>query len=300
MRGFITESGRWRPGGDQEVVGGSPVLAALRQPREHAPDASWISWSDDAERVTVRFDLDVVDPDSLQALLDRVQSDRRPVTLIYRHGTAWAGESADDGRRCADALDRLFSARGVLTLPPFSAAPRSLDWVDAANDPLLAEGLRLWEGSGGLIGDSVPGFDGLVQRSQLSMPDADGVATFIFVGRWCTSAHIWGETWAADAPGDSAVPDLPFERKANSVYAKVMETDLPECHEVFALIHRADGVPTWVPYRRLVLPCRLKTGAPVFNCLTSFWEPGLAGFTALGMSGRSDPRGRSIPGNHRA
>ncbi len=94
----------------------------------------------------------------------------------------------------------------------------------------------------------------------------------LYVGPYSPPAIVFGTDWAKCAAGKPGVPDRDFELAVNAVYWQVMSGQEPAYHEICGTIRPPNRPPLHVNYRRLVVPCRLRTGKPVVACLSEFVE----------------------------
>ena len=106
----------------------------------------------------------------------------------------------------------------------------------------------------------------------------------LYVGHESPSATVFGTDWARRASGEPGVPDCDFERAVNAVYWQVVSSREPAYAEISAMIHPPNRRAVYLTYRRLIVPCQLRTGAPVLAGFTEFVEPpggrGARGFDA--------------------
>ncbi|MCG8357862.1 MAG: hypothetical protein MI920_20035 [Kiloniellales bacterium] len=270
---WISETGRIDEASQQLLpVAKAPHLGAIQLASETAFDFGFIGLSGSHNGVTVRLDLAKASNQALECLTGLLERDLRETTLIYKRHGGWIGEGCDSGVAAAERLECLASVGNLHRMDLAVIEERDLDWLTSGNaDGFLLDCFRLWEASDGVISDGIDGLERILSRSQLTVQTAEGKApTFIFVGECSTSALIWGRRWAAAAIGSSSVPDSDYDARVTAAYRAVLETGQPAVHCVTARIKRSDGVQIWVPYQRLILPCRMHDGRPLFNCATAF------------------------------
>ncbi len=254
------------------TVESCPIRGIIKQASTPEIDRGEVGISWNLRQVAVRLCLDRVTAPALAAALNRLEDSRREAVLIYRYRGAWTGERVAGGVPAAERLSAIHAARAVAHVPLFQTElPLSALEAKGAN-PLLRLGLEFWRRGAGVFDESLPGFDWLLMRSQLSVPVAGRCATrFVFVGPESSAAVVWGRRWCTkEAPFSNSVPDQDFDARVVGIYDRVRQDGEPRLHRLLALIRKYDGEFAWVPYHRLLLPLRFANGAPVFNCLVTF------------------------------
>lgn len=135
----------------------------------------------------------------------------------------------------------------------------------------VTAGWDWWNRTGGNLSRYDDNLELLLPRLQLCVVvRPQDPPPMLYVGAESTSAHVFGAEWAAHVVGAPGIPDAAFEYAVNDVYARVLRTQEPEFHTVSAIIAPPHCAPAWVRYRRLVVPCHLRTGPSVMACFTEF------------------------------
>ena len=138
----------------------------------------------------------------------------------------------------------------------------------------ISMGWQWWTRTRGAFARGGDLLEHLLPALQLDViSERDDKPRLLYVGPRSTSAQVFGTDWARHATGQPGVPDAQFTRGVNPVYLEVGRTKEPAYHEISATLRRPDGRALRVEYRRLLVACRIRTGAPVIGCLTEFIGP---------------------------
>ncbi len=261
-----------------DVISGGLVGALIATRTSDAIDRGRAAVRRESGLLRCTFDLQRVDPDHFDGCLQRLEGHAGPAQVVYRHQGAWAAQGVAAGRDGADWLEALWTRRETPVLP--ISRKRYADPSQALRlHPLLRAAWRLWEDNGGEISDQAEGFARLLPHMQISIPGEHGdQQRFFWVGERSTTAQMFGRHWAlTQATAAASIPDERLEAAVIGDYRVVLESGTPRLDDISTTIRRPDGERVHLPYRRLILPSRLRTGRPVFNVAT-LWRPEALGF----------------------
>ncbi len=229
-----------------------------------------IEHRDAAGTLCLRFDLHLLDESWRNLALDRLCAHAGVAKLIFRYQKAWTAAARSNGRDAADLLERLLAHRAVTRVPLTQHVYRDPTPPADAN-PMLRASWKLWERTRGLISDGAAGLARLLPFMQISVPNQHGERPrFVHIGGRTTCAVLWRDWSAREGLASCSIPDEKLEVLVSQAYSRVLETGDPQFDDIIAPIARADGEYAWLPYRRLILPCRLANDRPAFNCATHF------------------------------
>lgn len=220
--------------------------------------------------LSVQFDLHLLEDRWRAAAMDRLGDHAGPAKLIYRYQGAWSAAARPKGWEAADLLEALMAYREVPRVPLTQHIYRDPTPPDDAN-PMLRASWKLWNRTRGLISDGAAGLARLLPFMQISVPNDHGERPrFVHIGSRTTCAVLWRDWTAKEGLSSATIPDQALEEVVGLAYQGVLESGQPRLDDIIAPIVRADGEYGWLPYRRLILPCRLANGRPAFNCATRF------------------------------
>lgn len=218
----------------------------------------------------VHFDLQHLDERWRDFTLDRLEGHSGPAKLIYRYQGAWAGAVRPRGLEAAYMLERLLTFREVARIPLVQYRHRDPTPAEDAH-PMLRASWRFWDRTKGLISEGAAGLARFLPFMQISLPSSHGERSrFFYVGNRTTCAMLWNDWTVSQSVASESIPDRDLEDVTIGAYRQVLESNEPRLDDITAPIARADGEYAWLPYRRLILPCRLANGRPAFNCATRF------------------------------
>ena len=108
---------------------------------------------------------------------------------------------------------------------------------------------------------------------QIVVVNPQAMTPYLWIGQQTAAARIYGEKWAKNAVGETDLPDPELDGAINAAYPEIADLREPAFHEISATVSPFGKTPFRIHYRRLLVPCRLRTGKTLVACITEFTGP---------------------------
>ena len=156
----------------------------------------------------------------------------------------------------------------------------------------VTAGWDWWNRTRGNLSRYDDDLEALLPQMQLDViTDPDQGPRILFIGPYSPTAIVFGTDWAKCAAGKPGIPDSDFGRAVIDFYWHVMSGQEPAYHEICGTVRPPNRPAFRINYRRLIVPCHLRTGAPVLAGFSEFVEPaGGGGARGLGAPSKSGIR----------
>lgn len=145
--------------------------------------------------------------------------------------------------------------------------PVSLE--QALSGTLGSMAYQWWTASRGWLDrDPFKNLSDIISLTHVSVVEGEDVPRrFFFVGADSPAADIFGKDWAASACETEFLPDRNGEAICNPAYLTARLEHRPIAHFCFVDFNNGEMV-TELQYNRLLLPCRIRSGAPLVLCVS--------------------------------
>lgn len=226
-----------------------------------------------------KWDVRHVDPQSLNAVETCIlQEHYREIHLDFFHG-GWNREVFTDRRAAARRLDRTRNFRNVAFIAPLTVARLSPYEPKLARSefvredvPLTARALAAWEASERIWAHNRP-IAWLAEHMLVMSPprSRQTSARIHHVGARHALTEALGPSVAKSFEGELC--DFPWLlpdqlNRLLLAYQEVTASGRPHLEDIRSLILPEGEEPTWVPYRRLLLPSHNLKGEPLVLCVS--------------------------------
>ena len=156
----------------------------------------------------------------------------------------------------------------------------------------VTAGWDWWNRTGGNLSRYDDELELLLPRLQLGVVvNPQDPPPMLYVGPYSATAIVFGTDWAKRAAGKPGVPDRDFERSVNAAFWHVMSRQEPAYQEICATVRPPNRPALRINYRRLIVPCHLRNGAPVLAGFLEFVESA-GGGGVRGLGAPSTPANR--------
>lgn len=194
------------------------------------------------------------------------QNDPVDITLEFYWG-AWNRERHTSPDRATKRIAALAGYRDVEPYRGTKVVKRSMDTV-RDEGALIRAAFEAWDAGKSTFLRRLDERFGNIAEFALAFRRnrRDSHLVFDHIGRASGAVRVFGRDWADTARGrycDRSQPDFEFDERVCDDYQTVLEKGEPIVDHIRAVIHRDQGDPVWVPYRRLVLPTRDRMGTPM-------------------------------------
>ena len=265
---WIDDSGSWNHVDPKSANG--PMRRPFNGTPEHSQYAfamlGLVKLQVHPARITIKWNLRRVSPESLAAALDFIQG--QPANRMVRLSFYCDGWNVEDHRGPAAAIARIEQTNAYRDVPLANSIHLKSQDLDAVSTaaPLIRRCFETWHDTGGSLDAAHrEAWSPLLPYLLMcKLRKADDQLIFAGIGDQADCKRVYSQTWLSSAknqPYDYHHPGEFSDRTAES-YPEVLESGEPRLDHVRSLVPREAREPVWAPYQRLLLPVRLGDGTP--------------------------------------
>ena len=137
----------------------------------------------------------------------------------------------------------------------------------------VSMGWDWWQRSRGDLSVSTEELSRLLPIMQVVVVKPPAMTPYLCIGQQTAAAQIYGEDWARNAVGETDLPDPELDGAINAAYHEIAYLREPAFHEISTTVSPLGKTPYRIKYRRLLVPCQLRTGKTLVACFTEFTQP---------------------------